>query len=50
MLGKAIEITENKLREVQKYSHISDTFKARELILIDLLKDFKNGERNFKSV
>ena len=44
-MEKAIEVIENKLQEIQKYSHLGETFKARELILLDVLKELKNVKK-----
>lgn len=40
-MEKVINLIETKILEVQKYSHLGETFLAREMILKDLLKDIK---------
>lgn len=41
MKDQVINLIESKIREVQKYTHLSETFLAREMILKDLLKEVK---------
>lgn len=41
-MDKAIQIVENKIKEIQKYTHLGLNFKARELILKDILKELKH--------